>query len=113
MRHSGQTEISVPMLNRDDGTRRWRKHGHSVLSHVIAEERDYAAVMSVGSLGGVLWHVICPKFGCALPEFSHLTRLWPGIINRYFILLSQESDSSPSAFSEALAERLFVMHWVE
>ena len=101
------------MLNRDDGTRRWRKHGHCVVSHVIAEERHYAAVMSVGSPGGVLCHVVCPKFGYALPEFSHLTRLCPGIINRYFILLSQESDNSPSAFSEGLAERQFVMHWVE
>ena len=83
------------------------------LSHVIAEERDYAAVMSVGSPGGVLWHVVCPKLGYALPEVSHPTRLWPGIINRHFTLLSQESGSCPSAFSEALTERLFVMHWVE
>ena len=101
------------MLNRDDGTRRWRKRGHCVLSHVIVEERDHAAVMSVGSPGGVLWHVVCAKFGYALPEVSHLTRLWPGIINHYLILLSQEPDRSPSAFSEALTERLFVLSWVE
>ena len=74
---------------------------------------DYVAVMSVGSPGGVLWHVVCPKLGYTLPEVSHLTRLWPGIINRHFTLLSQESDCSPSAFSEALTERLFVVHWVE
>ena len=71
------------MLNRDDGTRRWPLR---FLSHVIAEEQDCAAVMSVGSPGGVLWHVVCPKLGYALPEVSHLTRLWPGIINRHFTL---------------------------
>ena len=37
----------------------------------------------------------------------------PGVINRHFALLSQESDCRPSAFSEALTERLFVAHWVE
>ena len=93
------------MLNRDDGTRRWRKHGHCVLSHVIAKEREDVAMMSVR-----LWHI---ELCCTLPEASHLTRLWPGIINRHFTLLSQESDSSPSAFSEALTERLFIVHWVE
>ena len=91
----------------------WRKDGDFVLSHVIAKERDYVAVMSVGSPGGALWHVVCPKLGNALPDVSHLTRLWPGIINRHFALLSQESDCRPSAFSEALTERLFVVHWVE
>ena len=110
---SGQTGISVPMLNRDDRIRRWRKHGNCVLSHVIAEERDHVAVMSVGSPGGVLWHVVCPKLGYALPEVSHLTRLWPGIINRHFALLSQESDCRPSALSEVMAKRLFVVRWVE
>ena len=88
--------------------------GHCVfLSHVIAEEQDCAAVMSVGSPGGVLWHVVCPKLGYALPEVSYLTHLWPGIINRHFTLLSRESDSGPSAFSETLTERLFVVHRVE
>ena len=105
--------VSIAMLNRDDRTRRWRKHGHCVLSHVIAKERDCVAVMSVGSPGGVLWHVDCPKLGYALPEFSHLTCLSPGIINRHFTLFSQESECSPSAFSEALTERRFVVHWVE
>ena len=80
---------------------------------MIAKEREYAVVMSVGSLGGVLWNVVCPKLGYARPEASHLTRLWPGIINRHFALLSQESDCRPSAFSEALTERLFVVHRVE
>ena len=75
------------------------------LSHVIAKERDYVAVMSV--------QVVCPKLCRALPEASHLTRLCPGIINRHFALLSKESDSRPSACSEALTERLFVVHWVE
>ena len=102
------------MLNRDDRTRRWEKHGHCVLSHVIAEERDYAAVMSVGSPSGVLWHVICPKSGCVFPEVSHVTRLWPGIIKRHFAMLSQESsDCRPSAFNVDLTERLFVVHRVE
>ena len=101
------------MLNRDDRIRRWRKHGNCVLSHVIAKERDYVAVMSVGSPGGGLWHVVCPELGNALPEVSHLTRLWPGIINCHFALLSRNSDCRPSAFSEALTERLYVVHWVE
>ena len=78
---------------------------------MIAKEREYAAMMSVGLPGVVLLHVVCPKLGYALPEVSHLTRLLPGIINRHFALLSQESDCRPSAFSEALTERLFV-HWV-
>ena len=82
-------------------------------SHVIAKERDYVAVMSVESPGCDLWHVLCPELGYAVPEASHLTRLWPGIINRHFALLSLESDCRPSAFSEALTERLFVVHWVE
>ena len=68
--------------------------------------------MSVGFPGVVLWHVVCPKFCCALPEASQLTRLWPGIINRHFGLLSWESDCRSSAFSEVLTERLFVVHWV-
>ena len=88
-------------------------NGNCVLSHVIAKERDYVAVMSVGSPGGFLWHVVCPKLGYALPEASHLTCLWPGIINRHFALLSQESDCRSSAFSEVLTERLFVAHWIE
>ena len=73
---------------------------------MTAKEREYVAVMSVGSPGGVLGHVVCPKLCCALPEASHLTRLWPGIIN-------QESDCRSSAFSEVLTARLFVVHWVE
>ena len=101
------------MLNRDDRIRRWRKHGNCVLSHVIAKEREYAAVMSVGSPCGVLWHVVCPKLGYALPKASHLTRLWPGIISQHLALLSKESDCRPSASSEVLAKRLFVVHWVE
>ena len=80
---------------------------------MIAKELEYVAEMSVGSPGGVLWHVVCPKLCCAPPEASHLTRLWPGIINRHFALLSQESDCRSSAFSEVLTERLFVVHWVE
>ena len=71
--------------------------------HMTAKERKYVAVTSVGLPGVVLWHVACPKLCCALPEASHLTRLWPGIINRHLALLSQESDSRPSAFSEVLA----------
>ena len=80
---------------------------------MIAEERNKVAVMSVGSPSVILWHVVCPIFGYALPEPSHLTHLWPGIINRHFSLLSQESDCRPSAFSEALTPRLFVVHCVE
>ena len=101
------------MLNRDNRIRRWRKHGNFVSSHLIVKERDYVAVMSVESPGGVLWHVVCPKLCSALPKASHLTFLWPGIINRHFALLSQESHCRPSAFSEVLTERLFVVHWVE
>ena len=80
---------------------------------MIAKEREYVTVMSVGFPGVVLWHVVCPKLCCALPEASHLTRLWPGIINRHFALLSKESDCRSSAFSEVLAKWLFVVHWVE
>ena len=66
------------------------------------------------SPGGVLWHVVCPKLGYALPEVSHLTRLWPGIINRHFALLSQEFDCCPLVLSEDMAKkRLFVVHRVE
>ena len=81
---------------------------------MIAKERDYVAVMSVRFpvLGVVLWHITCPKFGSTLPEASHLTRLWPGIINRQPALVSQEFDSRPSAFSEVLTKWLFVMHRV-
>ena len=70
-------------------------------------------MMPVGFPGVVQRHITCPKFCSTLPEASHLTRLWPGIINRYFILLSQESDCRSSAISEVLTERLFVAHWVE
>ena len=80
---------------------------------MIAKEWEYVAVMFVGSPDGILWHVVFPKLGCALPEVSHLTRLWPGVINRHFCLLSQESDCRSSAFSEILTERLFVVQWVE
>ena len=53
------------------------------------------------------------KLCCTLPDASHLTRLWPGIINPHLALLFQESDSRLSAVSEVLAKRLFVLHWVE
>ena len=99
--HSGQMGISVLMFSR------------GVSSQLIARERKYVAVMSVGLPGVVLWHVSCPKLCCALPEASHVARLWPGIINRHLTLLSQESGSCPSTFSEILAKWLFVMHWVE
>ena len=66
-------EISAPILSKqqvfDVG-----KHGNCVSSQVIAKEREYVAVMSVGMPSGVLWHVVCPKLCCALPEASHLTR---------------------------------------
>ena len=75
---------------------------------MIAKEREYVAVLSVGFPGAVQWHVVCPKLCCTLLEASHLTRLWPGIINCHFDLLSQESDCRSSAFSEVLTERLFV-----
>ena len=76
------------MLSRGNKIRRWREHGNCVSSQMIAKEREYVAVMSVGFPGVVLWHVVCPKLGCALPGASHLTRLLPGIINRHFALLS-------------------------
>ena len=100
------------MLSRGNRIRRWREHGNSVSSQMIAKEREYVAVMSVGFPGVVLYHVVCPKLCCALPEASHLTHSWPGIINRHFALLSKESDCRSSAFSEVLTERLFVVHWV-
>ena len=84
-----------------------------VSSQVIAKEREYVAVMSVGSPGVVLWRVVCPKLCRALPKASHLTHPWPGIINRHLALLSQESDCRPSAFSEVLAKKVFVVHWIE
>ena len=71
------------------------------------------AVMSVGFPGVILWHVIGPKLCRALPEASHRTCLWPGIVNHHLALLLQESDCCPSAFSEVRAKRLFVVHWVE
>ena len=77
---------------------------------MIATVRDYVAVMSPGV---VLWHTTCQKFCSALPEASHLTLLWPGIVNRHLALLSQEFDSRPSAFSEVLTKWPFVMHRVE
>ena len=80
---------------------------------MIAKEREYVAVMSVGLPGVVQWHVACPKLCCTLPEASHLTRLWPGIINCQLALLSQESESRPSAVSEVLAKRRFVVLSVE
>ena len=80
---------------------------------MTAKEREYVTVMSVGFPGVILWHVVCPKLCRALPEASHLARLWPGIINHHLALLPYESDCRPSAFSEVLAKRLFVVHWVE
>ena len=77
------------------------------------EKSEKVAVMSVGFPGVVLWHIVCPKLVHALPEGSHLTRLWPGIISRHFAQLSQKSDCRYSAFSGALTEKLFVVHWVE
>ena len=59
---------------------------------MTAKERKYVTVMSVGFPGVILWHVVCPKLCRALPEASHLTLLWPGIINHHLALLPQESD---------------------
>ena len=59
----------------------------------------------------VAYHV--SKFCATLPEASLLTCLWPGIVNRYLALLSQEFDGRPSAFSEVLEKWLFITHWVE
>ena len=80
---------------------------------MTTKEQEYVTVMSVGFPGVILWHVVCPKLCRALPEASHLTRLWPGIINHRLALLPQKSDCRPSAFSEVLAKSLFVVHWVE
>ena len=92
---------------------RFRKHGNCVSKQTTAKEREYVALMSVRLPSVVLWHIICPKLCCALPEVSHLIRLWPSIINRHLAQLSQEFDSRPSAFSEVLTKWLLVMHWVE
>ena len=80
---------------------------------MTAKEQEYVTVMSVGLPGVILWHVVCPKLCRALPEASHVTHLWPGIINHHLALLPQESDCRSSAFSEFLAKRLFVVHCVE
>ena len=80
---------------------------------MVAKEREYVAVMSVGFPGVILWHITCLKFGSTFPEASHLTRLWPGIINGHLALLPQELDSRPSACSEVLTKWLFIMHRVE
>ena len=80
---------------------------------MTAEERKYVTVMSVGSPGVILWHVVGPKLCHALPEASHLTCLWPGIINHHLVLLPQESDCCPPAFSDVMAKRLFAVQWVE
>ena len=79
---------------------------------MIATERDYVAVMSVVFLGVVLWHIV-HKISTTLPGASHLTRLWPGIVNRHLARLSQEFDTRPHAFTEVLAKKLFTMQWVE
>ena len=52
----------------------------------------------------------CPKLCRALPEASHLTCLWTGIINHHLAVLSQESDCCPPAFSVVKARKLFVMN---
>ena len=81
---------------------------------MTANERKYVTVMSVGFPGVILWHIVCPKLCRAVPEASsHLTRLWPGVINYNLALWHQEPDCRPSAFSEVLAKMLFVVHWVE
>ena len=77
------------------------------------KKKDYAAVVSFRFPDVVLWHITCPKFSGSIQEASHLTRLWPDIVNRHLALLSQEFDSRHAAFSEVLAKRLFGMHWVE
>ena len=78
------------------------EHDNCASSQMIAKKRECVAVMSVGFPGVVLWHIVCPNLCCALPEGSHLTCLWPGVINRHFGLWSQESDCRSSAFSEVL-----------
>ena len=113
MWHGGQKGISALTFSRGNRIQRWREHGNCVSSQMIAKERECVAMMSVGLPGVVLWHIACPKLCCTLPEASHLTSLSPGIINRHLALLSQESDSRPSAASEVLAKRLFIVHWVE
>ena len=86
--------------------------GNCISSQMITKKREYVAVM-FGFPGVVQRHITCPKFCSTLPEASHLTRLWPCIINRHLALLSQEFDSRPAAFSEVLTKWLFVVHWVE
>ena len=54
---------------------------------MIAKERAYVTVMSVGFPGVILWHIVCPKLCRTLPEASHITRLRPGIINRHLAQL--------------------------
>ena len=97
-RHYERSSSDAPHW-RADARRAWaRRRTSRARRH--AEGRGRAHVNCDRS-SFVLWHVVCPKLGYALREASHLTRVWPGIINRHFALLSQESDCRPSAFSEA------------
>ena len=98
VRHSGQMGISALMFSVCNSVHKWRKH--CICSSIQMVAKD-------------LYHILCPKLGSSFLEASHPTRLWPSIINLHPALLSQESDSRPSAFSEVLAMRLFVVHSVE
>ena len=100
--------ISALMLSRGNRILTKRGHGCCVSGQMNAKERKYVTLMYVGSPGVILWHVVCPKLCRALPEALHLTCLWPGIINYHLVLLLQESDCCPPAFSEIMAKRLFV-----
>ena len=93
------------MLSRGNRILTQKEHACCVSGQMTAKERKYVTVMSVGFPGVILWHVICPKLCRALPEASHLTCLWPGIINHHLALLPQESDCCPPAFSEVMVKK--------
>ena len=104
--------VSALMFSRGNRIQRWRKHGNCVSSQMIVKERKYVAVMSVGLPGVVLWHIACPN--SVVPSRDIASHPFVARYHQSSLRsLSQESDSRPSAVSEVLAKRLFVVHWVE
>ena len=108
-----ESGISSCMFSLCDSVLIWRMHCIGSSIQMVAEELSCFAVMSVVSPGVVGWHILCSKLGGPFPKASHLTHPWPRIIYLHLVLLSQESDSRPSAFSEVLTNRLIIVHWIE
>ena len=74
---------------------------------MTAKVRKDVTVLSVGFPGVILWHVTCPKLCRALPEASHFTCLWPGIINQHLALMPQKNLTVVllRSFSESTAKK--------